>query len=234
VASVVRESRNLDWYNKVETEEETKRAMSELKKVIGAVEVITTDKNGYYKIQVGGTMYSTGSKTAPEVAVGQTVEFTPEARPWKDKTFYNVARDTLKVVTAKASTQPSAAPVAQAGAARNFGTAADKENYWANKEARDLANEAKREITQLQIQQQAARNAAIEFVKILADEKALPYGKVPAGATDVPAKKKLEVIEATVDHYTTKFLSEVQSVGVVEESGEATEVASDDSRGEDE
>lgn len=203
--------------------------MSELQKVIGAVEVITPDAKGFYKIQIKGKLYSTGAKTAPDCAVGQTVEFTPEAKEWtgrdgKKSTFYNVAEGTLKVVTAPSQATPGAA---QTQAPRSAG-GMSKDDYWFNKEQRDLANEAKREITQQQIQQQAARNAAIEFTKILSDQDAIVYGKAPADGTPIPRKKKLEVIEATVDHYTAKFLREVQAVGVVEvaENGENEPVVS--------
>lgn len=202
--------------------------MSELQKIIGAVEVITPDKNGYYKIQIKGKLYSTGSKTPPECAIGQTVEFVPEPKVWNNTTYYNVSKGTLKVVTAPsqapAQSQPTAA---QTSAPRSTG-GMSKDDYWFNKEQRDLANEAKREITQQQIQQQAARNAAIEFTKILSDQDAIVYGKAPADGTPIPRKKKLEVIEATVDHYTAKFLSEVQAVGAITEteSGESETVMS--------
>jgi hypothetical protein len=194
-----------------------------MSQVVGKVGVLTTDAKGNYKLKVDDKWYSTGSSEDPGITQGQTVQFDFElSKPWiKPGTttpvyFNNITKGTLKPVTA--SQPPITAPVAQQRppfaedrSARTSSAPMSKDDYWRNKEERDLANEGKRDITQQQIQLQAARNAAIELTKVLAGEKAITYSEA---ASKQKPKDRFEVIKAMVDKLTEEFLAETQQVGL--------------------
>lgn len=198
--------------------------------VVGKINVLSQqDSSKPWKLRMDdGKWYSTGSTDNPGVNQGQTVQFDfTLSKPWRNPqgvevVFNNITKGTLKAVTdAPKSSAPTSTTSPQN---HSTGGTMSKDDYWRNKEARDLENEGKREITQQQIQLQAARNAAIEFVKILAGEKAIVYSTAQTKQT---AAARLDTIETLVNHYTAQFLSETQAVGqaAVAEEAQAEAVA---------
>lgn len=198
--------------------------------VVGKVSVLTTDAKGNYRLKIDEKWYGTGSTEDPGITQGQTVQFDFElSKPWRkpgtttDVYFNNIVKGTLRPVTSPQSTPAeSPKPVLQPGQARNFpGTGMSKDDFWANKEARDIAKEERYAVTQDQIQLQSARNAAIEFVKILASEKAIQYSN--AANKQTPAAR-LDTIETLVGKYTIDFLNETKALGVAVVAEEQVEV----------
>lgn len=156
----------------------------------GAVQAIKEkqwNNKTFYSLKVNGEWYSTGVKRPP--AEGTYVEFEYEinGRGYKD------VKGTVNVAGGVSKSQPQGTERAVAGA--KF---ISKDDYWVRREERDLA-------VQQVIQLQAARNAAIEVVKILVapvvvDGKAEYIVKPPAQA------KRKEWVEAMIDELTQKFV----------------------------
>lgn len=162
-------------------------------KVTGKVEVIATNKVGFYNVKVGADWYGTGSKSAPSFSRGDEISFDVEVT---DKGFKNAKNISV------------AAPV-QSVHSKNAGPKPPvKEVDWDLKDRK--------------IQQQSARNAAIEFIGILANQGAIVY---KASAKE---KDKVVVLEALLEHYTEKFLNDTTNVG----SSVATKPVQDDLSGE--
>lgn len=142
----------------------------------------------FWTMVVNGEKYGTGMKKPPEVGTYVEFEYETNGRGYKDvKGSINLANGTSK-------SQPQG--TARAADGSKFVT---KDEYWANREARDLD-------VQKVIQLQAARNAAIEVVKILVapvivDGKAEYIVKPPAQA------KRKEWVEAMIDELTHKFVA---------------------------
>jgi hypothetical protein len=162
----------------------------------------------YQSFKVNDVWYSNGAKVPPEA--GTLVEFAAEQN---DKGFWNVTKAGIKVIQAQEPTNNVAA--AAVSASRN--STMSKDDYWGNKEKRDLEwQNYQRTQVQPVIQQQAARNAAIEFVKLLCTPlpsedkdgniKMLPALKLPAAVT-----KREQVLFEAVKKYTQEFVQENSS-----------------------
>jgi hypothetical protein len=161
--------------------------------VVGKVDVVAPNKAGYWSLKMNGTFYGTGSKDKPAVNPGDTVEFVEEM----NGQWHNVKKGTLKTVSAQ--TQEAAAPTS-----KYPGPAVD----W------DLKDK--------KIVQQSARNAAIAFINVLAQQNAITY---KASAKE---KDKLAVIEALLEHYTQEFFNATLNVG----NEQSAEPEADDLSGE--
>lgn len=140
----------------------------------------------FWSMKVNGEWYSTGMKKPPAEGTYVEFEFETNARGYKDVKGNITASAVL------------AGPQGTGGAAKGA-KFVSKDDYWLGREQRDIA-------VQAVIQLQAARNAAIETVKILVapvivDGKAEYIVKPPAQA------KRKEWVEAMIDELTQKFVA---------------------------
>lgn len=83
-----------------------------------------------------------------------------------------------------------------------LGRALSKDSYWANKEARDLE-------TQPRITYQSSRKDALEFVKLLRAEDALP---ISVAKTAAGKAKRYDELLALVDKITVQFYYDVNTL----------------------
>lgn len=129
----------------------------------------------------------------PKIKKNDLVEFDYE----ESGGYYNVFVDSLRVIDLGA--EPSAKPSGQNN------TGVSKDVYWDERFTRDLANDKYKRENDLRIQYQAARNAAIAVLDILAREKALiiPEKKGAAG----------EVIMAKLEDLTNEFFHKTSTIG---------------------
>lgn len=143
------------------------------------------------KLNDDANYYGTG-KARPPVKEGQKIQFSAAQNA---RGYWDADVNSIKVVEATVSAAPSARSVA------------GKDDYWNRKEERDLVENARRH-------EGASRNTAIEFVKFLVEQEALP----------VPAKKaeKADALLEYVEHYKAIFMGEV---GKEESNASATEAA---------
>lgn len=161
----------------------------------GAVQAIKEkqwNNKTFYSLKVNGEWYSTGVKRPPSEGTYVEFEYETNARGYKD---VKGSITTSTSVSGSGATGSSPRGTGNAVAGAKFVT---KDDYWTNREARDLD-------VQKVIQLQAARNAAIETVKILVapvivDGKAEYIVKPPAQA------KRKEWVEAMIDELTQKFV----------------------------
>jgi hypothetical protein len=125
--------------------------------------------------------YGAGSKNIPkDVGVGDYITFEEVLKG----RYKNIAPGSIRKVAAP-SDAPASAP-AQAGSnpATAPGKAADYDRVDPKQET---------------ISKQAARNTAVEFMKVLASQEAIPYGKT------ADAKKKFEQLSAMLEKFTEDF-----------------------------
>jgi len=117
----------------------------------------------------------------PKIKKGDKVTFMSEEN---DRGFLQADVDTLEVTPGKEEVRSNSS----SGAVANDSKA--KGGYWDEKAARDVVNDEKREIG-------ASRNTAIEWIKFLLANEALP--KMPAAA------KREEYLNSLLDDYMNKF-----------------------------
>ncbi len=168
--------------------------------VVGKVEVVAPNKAAFYQVKIGNDWYGTGSKNVPSFKRGDTIDAEVVE---KDIGGGRIVKD-IKNVKIVADAAP--ARIGPESTLKVPGTAPVD---WDLKDRK--------------IQQQSARNAAIEFIGLMAKEGAIVY---KTGAT---AAAKAVVLEALLVHYTDKFLTETGSVGKPED---AANDAADDLSGE--
>lgn len=130
----------------------------------------------------------------PNAQVGDFVEFQADKN---EKGYWQGNKDTFKKVAQAAEQAIQNVP------AKLIRTIAPgKDDYWLNKEKRDLENDHLRSLG-------AARNTAIEWVKFLIAQEALPVPKTIA--------KREDSLNAVLDDYTRLFMSGTIPEKVVEE-----------------
>lgn len=127
-----------------------------------------------YNVQVDNQWYGFG-KYPPKFKKGDTITFEAVQKG----NFKNIDPKTAEVVAATRQANPTAQAAVGAG---------NKDDYWKEKEQRDVA-------TQRSIQLQASRNSAIALVVPLA----------AAGLITLPAKDKFTAIKALVSELTDEF-----------------------------
>lgn len=140
----------------------------------GVVKKIDSRTGAYgtmYNVQVDNQWYGFG-KYAPKFKEGDTISFESTQKG----NFKNIDPKTVELATAA----PKAASVSS--------PAVGKDDYWKDKEQRDIA-------TQRSIQLQASRNSAIALVVPLA----------AAGLITLPAKDKFTAVKALVSELTDEF-----------------------------
>lgn len=158
----------------------------------------------YYSIKVNDVYYSVGSTQPPEA--GTLVEFEAEQKG----EYWNVTKAGIRVVPAGNPTSNiSGAAVSSASK-----SVMSKDDYWGNKEKRDMEwQHYQRTVVQPKIELQAARNAAIEFVKLLIVE--VPYEnskgeiqRLPSLKLGANIAKREEILAAAVEKYTKEFVEQ--------------------------
>jgi hypothetical protein len=133
------------------------------------------------------TFYRLGPKK-PSFAEGDSVQF--ETKTSGNSTYAN------NVAPWKGGTVPTS--VANAARQSSGGGPATADQFWRNKEARDV-------LTQQRIELQSCRNSAIELVRVLLSP-GVEAVKLPAKQAD-----KERVVAEMVTHYTKSFLGENKS-----------------------
>lgn len=143
-----------------------------------------------FQLENNRKFFRTG-RDQPDASSGDAVRFEVDAKN-------NVDLDTLDFIDAsevKKAPRPRERKRSQATASNGNG-GLSRDQYWQNRESRDV-------LVQKTIQYQSARNAAIDFVKNLADLDALPKFKAGTSA------KKAEIVEAALEHYTQLFMEQL-------------------------
>ena len=157
--------------------------------VRGIVQNIKEKQTKYgtmYDLRVDGKFYGVG-KNHPGCNVGETVEFAVK----QNGDFTNVVGSVNKVAASEVVTRaPAAEPPTTTNPAQSTNNSYDSR--------------------QLTISFQAARNAAIEFLKFMQTAGALPFSE----ATTAKAKQsKQSAAEGLLDHYTEVFYNDTQELG---------------------
>jgi hypothetical protein len=163
--------------------------------------------------------YSLG-KDKPTFKEGDSIQF--ETNPVGKYTY---AKDIAPWTDGGVASAPSVASVTNTQSNRSFGgkgrsfgggTAA-KDEYWAAKEARDIAKEGDYALTQKRIEIQAARNAAIAAATVIIEK-----GLV------IPPKKQSDQYDhfiGLVDQLTTTFMANTQDRLTIDTVAEAQQSA---------
>lgn len=161
----------------------------------GVVEVVHANNGGFYGVKIGNDWYSFGKKK-PAFDKGAVVsfEFTTNDRGYK-----NAVESSLEI-------GGGGAPAPQTRTAKATGTG--REDYWANKEVRDIE-------VQKKIQFQASRNAAIAAFAALQGAGVVNLGKT--------ANKQQDIALALIDELTQRFQEGTDNLGV-----EVEDTAADD------
>lgn len=147
---------------------------------VNKIDSITTAMGVMYNVNVDGTRYGFG-KQKPNFNEGDviTFDFTQKGQ------YKNIVPSTVEVK------KDVVVPIKTS----NNSTGNSKDDYWAQKEQRDVG-------TQRGIQQQSARNAAIAFIIPLATAGLI---KLPAKAED-----KLSAVASLVDEFTDRYYNATQ------------------------
>jgi hypothetical protein len=160
----------------------------------------------YYSIKVNDVYYSAGSKKPPEP--GTLVEFEAEQ---KGK-YWNVTKAGIRVIPGGNPTGDVGSAAVAASGSKSAG-GLTKDGYWNAKEQRDLEwQKHQRDVVQPKIELQAARNAAIEFVKLLITPVGVDKDGSPVVALKLGAQNKREaILFEAVQKYTQEFVKSNKS-----------------------
>lgn len=162
--------------------------------------VTKVHKNGrFYSMVVDNKWYGLGSNQ-PEFAEGAMVEFDVT----QNGDFFNA-----KNVNVLGKAPATAKPQATSGRVVHN---TEKDDYWRNKELRDVQNDKAREIG-------AGRNTAIAFVDLLLKSNSLPLPKT--------ASKQADVIFEAVEYYRAKFAAAESGAVAAAPANEAPEEETD-------
>lgn len=152
--------------------------------VLGKVEKITSNTAGFFNIKVNGAWYGAGKKS-PQCSEGDFVKFEEQSKEVGDREYLNVVPGTLEVTTPpKTAVAVTPAPA----------SAVTKDDYWTNKEARDIK-------VQKKIEFQAARNTAVAAATALLAANVIPGTK---GAD------KMELFLSLVDELTLRYNADTE------------------------
>lgn len=151
----------------------------------GIVEVVNTNRGGYYGVKVGNDWYGAG-KSHPGVDKGEYIEFefTRNGR------YMNLDPKTITKPQPNVGQAPSVSNTAR-------GAGVTRDDYWANKAEKD-------EHTQAAINWQSARNSAIAAVSSMVEH----------GVVSLPAAKakKYDVFMALVDEVSVRYFHDTAFV----------------------
>ena len=152
----------------------------------GVVETIRAGRG--VSVSISGAWYGAGfDATKLPFKEGNTIKFV-----YTEKGIYkNIDLKSVEVVDASETSnlQPAASPKVKVTA----GATVTRDSYWSNKEEED-------KLRSKEIRYEACLNRAIAMVDLLITSGALALG--------ANAKKKVEIVENTVEAYTRKFYEE--------------------------
>ena len=152
----------------------------------GVVETIRAGRG--VSVSISGAWYGAGfDATKLPFKEGNTIKFA-----YTEKGIYkNIDLKSVEVTDAseKSNMQPQAAPKQKVTA----GATVTRDSYWSNKEEED-------KLRSKEIRYEACLQRAIAMVDLLITSGALALG--------ANAKKKVEIVENTVEAYTRKFYEE--------------------------
>lgn len=151
-----------------------------------------TPKATAYTVQLEKEGYVGVGFAAPPCTEGDTVSLQYELN---DRGYKQMIKGSMQVLASGAAPAQPQAQAAPAGAGPGAGPS--KQDYWGEKEKRDLQ-------TQRAIQYQASRNAAIDVAKMALENDCLSLG----------AKKsdKLDILLGFIDEITDRFNQDVSDV----------------------
>jgi hypothetical protein len=164
----------------------------------------------FYSFALSGQegWYNTGMKRPP--AVGTSVEFNIKT----NARGFNEVDGSIEIVSdAPAAPVRSVGAVATASAKSGGG---GNQAYWDRKEARDITNDAARELG-------ASRNTAISIIDLAIKNEVI---KLPAAA------KREEFMWTLLDKYTNKLMGRESSELLPQEGSKAGEIAKEVERAE--
>jgi hypothetical protein len=178
----------------------------------------------YYSMKVNDVYYSTGTKKPP--AEGTLVEFEAEKNA---RGYWDVTKAGIRVIPGGAPSSDVGNAAVAASVPTKSGKHLSREEYWDRKDQRDVVWEKRqREVIQPTIELQAARNAAIEFVKLLItpvpaeDKDGNP--KAPVTALKLGAQNKREqILFEAVNKYTEEFFKANQAARNTSENNNKNE-----------
>jgi hypothetical protein len=152
--------------------------------------------------------------TNPNAHPGDKVTFVSKTNA---KGYLEAEKGTLKVTKGVEEVRSNDS-VGAVGASAVPSSYVSKDTYWANKEARDVINDSKRELG-------ASRNTAIAFIDLLVKHEAI---KLPAGA------KREGFLVALLEDYTATFMGiEKDRTAVVEKAAKPAKKAEETEAAED-
>lgn len=167
----------------------------------GAIQSKEINDYGFARIKVSGTWYGGDKKgdISSEIHSGDIVEFEAYEKEGKNGKFYSSFKSqSLKKVSA-----------AKAGAPVDKGPVASKDEYWATKEARDIAKDP-------QIAYQGSYDRALTFADL-----ALRNGAFDALAKAKPTAR-LEVLQAFVEEQAVRIMGLVYAAQVPAKTAQPT------------
>lgn len=149
----------------------------------------TTGKTAYSFALKGQDGWYSAGFNAPQFAEGSSIQFEFE----QNGNFRN-AKNIVPWTSDGEQVAPPVKSFVNKAGGRSFGGKSEEEKaYWSNRDAKEV-------VTQRRIEIQAARNAAIETVKVLATLDAV---KMPTKQAD-----KYDVAMALIDEITSKYLGD--------------------------
>ena len=187
---------------------------------VGYVEAITTrdgvNKNGkpytMYNVKLvektGDTTYVGFGFNPPAFKEGQWIKAVVE----QNGQYLNYKGGNLSVADGPA---PAGSGQPSPGRATGGSSGGSRNEYWENKEKRDI------EVTQPRIQYQAARKDAVQIVSAMLSHDSLPIS-VAQGKTG--ESKRFEQILDYVEKITVQFYQDTESLRVLEKHADAGEV----------
>jgi hypothetical protein len=175
-------------------------------------------QDGFYSIGKDKPTFQEGDSIQFETKVVGRHTYARDIAPWADGGTTNSAP--VAQVAAQASVPKQWGGKPRGG---GFGGGAAKDEYWAAKEARDIAKEGEYALTQKRIEIQAARNAAIETAKFMWEKQLCPIPKKVGDQYDAFLALVDELATKYIENTTTRLSVAVGSEGQREAAGSSVD-----------
>jgi hypothetical protein len=174
-------------------------------KASGLVEKVDGPNNyGFFNIVLRGHQKPFGmGKFAPKCKSGDTVEFDYSVN---EKGYPNGVSKTLRVVAVGNGTQDAqasrhvAVDAVRSSSSSGTHVSLSRDDYWANKDRRDIAYSVRSILTQNEIRHQASRNSAIAFL-----DMAIKNGLLEIPEPTAKNKSKMDVLKTYLEKMTDQF-----------------------------